>query len=208
MTDQSTSVPTAPSARSTRRRDKAKALLAAGLVLGVGAAVTLAAWNDSEYATGSFGAGTFGIQGSTDSTTYADHATSGTAATLTFNADANVSPGETYYAPFAVRLTAASTYDAAVAVTASSSGTVTGLTYQLLQTTSFGCTSSTTGTELVAAGTAVGAVAGTPGFTLDQGTGGAAGGPAYLCVKVTSDNNLTQGQTGTGTWVFTAESQS
>ena len=207
MTDHSTSVPTAPSAGTARRRDKAKALLAAGLVLGVGAAVTLAAWNDSEYATGSFGAGTFGIEGSTDGTAYADHA-SGTAATLTFNADANVSPGETYYAPFAVRLTAESTYDAAVAVTASSTGTVTGLTYQLLQTTSFGCTASTTGTELVAAGTAVGAVAGTPGFTLDQGTSGAAGAPAYLCVKVTSDSNLTQGQTGTGTWVFTAESQS
>jgi len=31
-----------------------RAVLAGGLVLGVGAALTLAAWNDAEFATGSF----------------------------------------------------------------------------------------------------------------------------------------------------------
>ncbi|MEJ7649283.1 MAG: SipW-dependent-type signal peptide-containing protein [Nakamurella sp.] len=53
-------VPTAPVRRRDRRR-KFRAVLAAGLVLGVGGAVTLAAWNDSEYATGTFTAGTFNM---------------------------------------------------------------------------------------------------------------------------------------------------
>ena len=49
----------------TRRRDsrRVKAVLAGGMVLGIGAAITLAAWNDSEFATGTFSAGHFGIEG-------------------------------------------------------------------------------------------------------------------------------------------------
>ena len=41
------------------RRRRVLAVLAAGLVLGVGATVTLAAWNDAEVATGSFAASVF-----------------------------------------------------------------------------------------------------------------------------------------------------
>lgn len=58
---------------TTRNRRKVLAVLAGGLVLGVGAAITLAAWNDSEFATGTFTAGSFNLQGSTDGTTYAEH---------------------------------------------------------------------------------------------------------------------------------------
>ncbi|MGO2139648.1 MAG: SipW-dependent-type signal peptide-containing protein [Leucobacter sp.] len=54
------------SAQSRRGWTKARALLAGGLVLGVGAAVTLAAWTDNEWVRGVFGTGTFGIEGSTD----------------------------------------------------------------------------------------------------------------------------------------------
>ena len=43
-------------AENTKRR-KVLAILAGGLVLGVGTAVTLAAWNDSEFASGDFAAG-------------------------------------------------------------------------------------------------------------------------------------------------------
>jgi len=58
---------------TTTTRRKVRAVLAGGLVLGVGAAVTLAAWNDSEFATGTFTAGTFNLEGSTDGTTFTDH---------------------------------------------------------------------------------------------------------------------------------------
>src|SRR5690606_31735774 len=53
-----------------RRSRMIRALLAGGLVLGVGTAVTLAAWNDSEFASGTFRAGTFDLEGSTDGTTF------------------------------------------------------------------------------------------------------------------------------------------
>ena len=55
---------------------KILAVLAGGLVLGVGVAVTLAAWNDSEFATGTFTAGSFNLEGSTTGDTdaaYSDH---------------------------------------------------------------------------------------------------------------------------------------
>ncbi|NLG54199.1 MAG: hypothetical protein GX542_00865, partial [Rhodococcus sp.] len=38
-----------------RNRRKRKAILASGIVLGVGAVITLAAWNDSVWGTGAFG---------------------------------------------------------------------------------------------------------------------------------------------------------
>ena len=66
------------------RLRRIRAILAGGLVLGVGAAATLAAWNDSEYGAATFTAGRFDIVGSTDGTTFASHATSGAAATLSF----------------------------------------------------------------------------------------------------------------------------
>ena len=60
----------APASTTANRRRKISAILAAGMVLGVGTTATLAAWNDSEYAQGSFAAGTFNLEGSTDGTTY------------------------------------------------------------------------------------------------------------------------------------------
>lgn len=97
---------------------KGRAILAGGLVLGVGAVVTLAAWNDSEFATGEFGAGTFGIEGSTDGTAFAEHATEDAAATLNFEVDANnLTPGDAVYENFSVQLIAGSTYAADVTVT-------------------------------------------------------------------------------------------
>jgi predicted ribosomally synthesized peptide with SipW-like signal peptide len=109
------------------RSQKVRALMAGGLVLGVGAAITLAAWNDSEFAQGSFGTGAFNMVGSTDGTTYTDHATVGAPATLAFTLNPTLlAPGDVVYAPFAVRLDAATTNAAVVTISnAASSGTVT-----------------------------------------------------------------------------------
>lgn len=184
-------------------------MLAAGLVLGVGAAMTLAAWNDSEYARGTFSAGTFNLVGSTDGTTFADHATAASPATLPFTVNAGtLSPGDVTAAPFAVQLAAGTTNPATVTVTsADTTGTVSALTYQLLLTTTFGCTATTTGTTLVPAGTAVGTVPGSTTFPLTQGAAGASGAPVFLCFKVTAGAGLAQGQTGTATWQLQAISQ-
>ena len=193
-----------------RRRvsGRIRALLAGGLVLGVGATVTLAAWNDSEFATATFQAGTFNLQGSTDGTAFSDHA-SAPGAALGFSVTANaLSPGDVVYAPYAVRLAANTTSPATVTVTApSTSGTVAGLTYSLIQPSAFGCNASTTGTVLVPAATAVGSVPGTVTFELAPGAPTTSSGAAVdLCFVVTAGASLTQSQTGSATWQLQAAS--
>lgn len=207
MTEASGATTTSP---RTKKRGIIRAILAGGLVLGVGAAVTLAAWNDSEFATGTFSAGTFNLEGSTDGTAFADHATApGAALGFTVN-PASLSPGDVVYAPFAVRLAANTTNNATVTVavpTPATTGSVTGLTYQILQPTAFGCTAATTGTTLVPAGTAVGSVPSAVTFSLTKGAPTTSAGAAVnLCVKVTAGASIVQGQTGTATWQFQAAS--
>jgi predicted ribosomally synthesized peptide with SipW-like signal peptide len=178
--------------RKRRRRvsGRVRALLAGGLVLGVGATVTLAAWNDSEFATATFQAGTFNLQGSTDGTAYSDHA-SAPGAALGFSVNANtLSPGDVIYAPYAVRLAANTTSPATVTVTApSTSGTVAGLTYSLIQPGTFGW------------------VPGTVTFQLAPGAPVTSSGAAVnLCFVVTAGAGLSQSQTGSATWQFQAAS--
>jgi predicted ribosomally synthesized peptide with SipW-like signal peptide len=59
-----------------RHRLRLRALLAGGLVLGIGATVTLAAWSDSEYTAATFTSGRFGILGGSNGGSFADHPTS------------------------------------------------------------------------------------------------------------------------------------
>jgi predicted ribosomally synthesized peptide with SipW-like signal peptide len=192
------------------RRGIVRALLAGGIVLGVGAAVTLASWNDSEFATGSFAAGAFNLEGSsTDGTTFADHATAGTGAPLSFTLEpANLSPTDSVYAPFAVRLAAATSTGATVAVSSVGAGdNATHLSYRILQTSAFGCTAATTGTELVPAGTALTASP-TGTFPLAKGaTNDDPGAAQFLCLIVTADQTLVQAKAATVTWQFLATSQ-
>lgn len=188
---------------------RVRALLACGLVLGIGATITLAAWNSSEFAQGTFSAGTFSLVGSTDGTAFASNSSVDSPATLGFTANvSDLAPSDTAYAPFAVELAAGTTDSAVVTLTnAATSGTISNLTYSLIEPSSFGCSSSTTGTTLVAAGTALGSVPGTVTFDLAPGTGGAAGAPVDLCFEVTAGSGLVQGQTGTTTWQFQGVSQ-
>ena len=89
---------------SALKNRKARALLAGGVVLGVGATMTLAAWSDSEWATGTFGTGGFTFEGSTDGTAYSDHAAPGTAAALNFQVDAsNLTPGDSVQSTYWVK---------------------------------------------------------------------------------------------------------
>lgn len=192
------------------RRRKVAAILAGGLVVGVGTAATLAAWNDSEYAASTFTAGSFNMQGSTDQTAFSNYATSTGAAGLAFSVPvANLSPGDVVYAPYALRLDAATTNGANVVVdTVTNTGIVTNLTYGVMSTTAKGCNASafTGGTKVIGDGTALNSVGTPTGFTLAKPVASSDGAPTYLCFKVTAGSGLAQGQTGTVTWKFTATS--
>ena len=185
---------------------KVRAVLAGGLVLGIGAAVTLAAWNDSEFAQGTFTAGTFNLQGSSDGTTFGENPVSAPG-TLAFTPDTgNLSPDDVVEAPFAVRLDAASTNDARVTLsTEASTGALAGLTYSLTRSASFGCDQPVTSTPVSAQ--ALGTTPGGVTFTLGQGAGTDAGTPVFLCFRITAGTGLPQSQTGTTTWKFAAQSQ-
>ncbi|MET0819476.1 MAG: SipW-dependent-type signal peptide-containing protein [Aeromicrobium sp.] len=192
-----------PDRRLLSRR--VRAILAGGLVLGIGAAVTLAAWNDSEFATGTFGSGSFGIEGSTNGTAFADHPAEGSAAGLTFEVSAgDLAPEEPVYAGFAVQLAAGSTTAATVDISASSAAAIApSLTYSVVRTTAFGCTAAT-----FAAGTALVTDAATTASTAaDIFTLAAVTTPTNLCFKVTPAASLPQGVAGGPVvWELAAES--
>ncbi|WP_236557588.1 SipW-dependent-type signal peptide-containing protein [Arthrobacter sp. 9AX] len=192
----------------TAKAPKIRAILAGGLVLGIGAAVTLAAWNDSEFARGTFTAGDFNLEGSTDGAAFADHDDPATPATLGFTvAPDNMAPGNVVVAPFAVRLDDASSVDARVTVsTEGSTGALTGLTYSITQSTDFGCGEPVTATP-VAAGQELGTTPPNITFPLPAGAGANPGAAVNLCFRITADDNLVRDQTGTTTWEFAAESQ-
>ncbi|MCF2589242.1 SipW-dependent-type signal peptide-containing protein [Brevibacterium sp. UCMA 11752] len=197
--------------QSTTRSRKFKAILAGGIVLGVGAAVTLAAWTDNEWAEGTFGAGSFNVQGSTNGTDFTDHTSADGAANLTFDLDGgdNLTPGDTVAAPFVLRLDGETSYDASVVLenAAGSGGNAEALTYGIVSVANAGaCSADATGTSIVPAGTAIGSVAGAQGFDLTAGADAAAGAPVTLCFQVTASDSLTQGQAATAQWQFTATS--
>ncbi|MCH8564052.1 SipW-dependent-type signal peptide-containing protein [Nesterenkonia sp. YGD6] len=98
--------------RAHSRRRKIKAVVAAGTVLGIGAVATLATWNDSEFAQGLFGAGSYSVESSNNGESFGNHGSKNRAATLSFgdlNA-ANAAPGDEFAAEFWLRTTPESTY--------------------------------------------------------------------------------------------------
>ena len=196
-------------AHTTTRGRKIRALLAGGLVLGVGAAVTLAAWTDDEWAIGNFGAGTFSIEGSTDGTTYDEHPVEGEAAALAYELDAaNLVPGQTVAAPFAIRTTADTTYGATVTLAGSAGdGAIADdLTYGITQVATVEDCAPGAGTAVVPADTALGTAPDSAEVDLAAAAAGTAVEAAILCIQVTTADTLEQGETGTATWQFTAES--
>lgn len=178
--------------RTSSRRTKIYAVLAGGLVLGVGAAVTLAVWNDSEFATGNFTAGSFVFQGSTDGTTFADHASEAGAASLTLSTGFDaLSPDDVIYAPFALQLTGTTAADISATAPAVTGDLGTSLTFASVATTSFGCDEAA-----FAAGTAI------PTTMQPDDV-------VNLCLQITvgSLTDDQQGDTATAVWQWNAVSQ-
>ncbi|SLM92717.1 SipW-dependent-type signal peptide-containing protein [Brevibacterium yomogidense] len=203
----------APTRTASTRSRKIKALLAGGLVLGVGAAVTLAAWTDQEWAEGIFGAGSFNIEGSTsgEEGSFRDNNPDGTGpASLEFElpTSTNLYPGAEVAAPFVVRLDAETTYNASLELTeASATGDNSeALTYGIVRVPSAAdCTADASGTEIVEAGTALSSAPDMDAITLEAGEG-TAGDPVTLCFQVTADENLQQNQSTTANWQFVGTS--
>lgn len=201
--------------QDTRR--KILAVLAGGLVLGVGTAVTLAAWNDSEFARGTFTAGTFNLQGSAAGNVdanYSDHNSSGTAATLAFSVPVNnMAPGDIVYAGYWVRLAAGTTTGATLtadgttadAAATSNSGHLSYAVYQLAPGATCNATTAT-GTP-IATGATLDVQTGATPVALTQGANASTAGTAVqLCIRVTADTSLQPSLVTNATWKFTAVS--
>lgn len=198
---------TKPQKKTSR---KVKALLAGGVVLGVGAAVTLAAWTDQEWAQGIFSTGSFNIESSADGDEFNDHESQDDAATLAFDLPgaADITPGETLAAPFVLRLAADSDYDAVVDLTtaAPAGDNVENLSYSITQVASVGdCVVEAEGDSIVSDND-LDSVSGADSFTLATGSGGEPGVPVTLCFEVTAADGLEQGQETTARWQFTGTS--
>lgn len=207
-------------ARRKRRRPlRVRAVLAAGLVLGVGTAATLASWTDTENATGSFGASVFGTESqSGDSPAYASNTTSPGAA-LTFDATA-MSPGNSYFAWLNVRTTTTSNVGGTVTLTsAAGSGSIaSALQYRAVRitapasTTTCNATTFTSDTSVFIAGDAstylgLSALPAAPVVSA-IGAAGAALGYCFEVRMPAGTANSFQGATGSATWTFTADSAS
>jgi predicted ribosomally synthesized peptide with SipW-like signal peptide len=191
----------------------------------VGSSVTLASWTDSDYATGSFGAGVF----RTESNVTKPYNAAGTwsandiepGAALVFEAGA-MSPGTTVYAPFAIRTTANSVAGEVVLEAPSVASSAAGdaelgaaLRYRVVRSAT--CEASSfigspafvvggNGAEPLTAGQTVGVV-----NPLQAATAALPGVPTQFCFEVSlpaGASNALQGQTATATWRFTATSNS
>lgn len=203
--------------RSHPPRLRLRAMLAAGLVLGVGGMTTLAAWTDTENATGTFGASIFGTESqSAGSPSYASNTTT-PGATLTFAAT-GMSPGTSYYAWLNVRTTPASTVGGVVQLTSTAtSGTLAGaLQYRAVRmtdaspTATCGPTAFTAGSPVFVAGASATYLAASQvPATAVESTIGAGAGHLGFCFDVRvapGSADSFQGTTGTVTWNLSAVS--
>lgn len=205
--------------RRRLRGRRLRVVLAAGLVFGIGAFATLAAWTDTENATGSFGASVFDTQSaSAGSPTYTSQ-TAAPGASLTFGAT-GMSPGTSFYAWLNVRTTPATTVGGTVALTGiddNDGGLVGALQYRAVRmaTASPGTTCGAavfTGSPVFIAGAAatylpVTQVPGTPVASPIAAAGAEIGYCFEVRVAPGSANSF-QGTTATVTWTFTSTSAS
>lgn len=174
---------------------KAKALLAGGLVLGVGAVVTLASWTDQEWASASFSSGEFVLESSTNGTDFTSHESVDESAQLQFDVPTatNLSPGQKLATPFALRLNEDTTRDAVV-TTSEPTGNDIGLKYDVELVNSVeACNTTPAATNERA-----------DEFHLSAGGGTSPGTAQILCFHVEALPELEQAQSTNPTWTFHA----
>jgi predicted ribosomally synthesized peptide with SipW-like signal peptide len=201
-----------------QKSKKVRAILAGGLVLGVGAAVTLAAWNDSEFAKETFTAGSFNLQGSASGAvgSYTDHATADGAVDLVFSdVFSNLAPGDTAYAPYWLRLDSNSTVNGSltlggVSVSETGGSNADAISYRITEVTDGEtCGKDETPDTAVASGLDLNTEpAGAETISLVANAAGTEGTAVQLCIAVTAAaDTFEQGVVTTATWQFDAESK-
>jgi predicted ribosomally synthesized peptide with SipW-like signal peptide len=216
--------------RRRKPRGRTRAILASMGVLGIGAAVTLAAWTDTEWIFGGtdngpgIGTSTFNIQQNVnDAAGWRDGPTQGDAGKLNFPVQATaLSPGAVVYAGVSLRAGAGSiagtaVLNGAIAASGSSNTLFTTLTYQAKTgVTQANCTAAGfagNGTALVPAGTALSTGSGATTIALPAGaTSAVAGAQVDICFAITMPGTATaptyQGLAATPVWNFLATSTS
>ncbi|MBB1012836.1 putative ribosomally synthesized peptide with SipW-like signal peptide [Dietzia kunjamensis] len=214
----------APSVTLDRNR-KRKALLAGGVVLGLGATMTLAAWTDDVWVNSTFSSGNFNVQAAVDSagTSWLEHnVTPGGALTFTVAATAAaMTPTDSVYAPINFRVDpSANSYDAEIrlssaplsaAVSSTANNALfSNLTVAIYKLAPASCTATGTGeaTPVVTGGLNT-TYNTTPFFTLSK-TASPDTTPQALCFKITLNASapaaVRGGTTGQLVWKFDAKS--
>lgn len=206
-------------ARNSRalRNRRIKAVLAGGLVFGIGSTATLAAWTDTETASGTFEAGKFKIDLSVDKTW-------SNSREMTFKAT-GMYPGSTVYAPAYVRTTADTTMKGQIQVAgngvAGTSNTIAGNLEYRAVTRSFpsaaeafasACDASSfsgSSTFVFGGGTSKQPLRTSVTSSSKQTVSSVAGSVQAYCFEVvlpTSTPSLAQGTSAAHTWTFNGES--
>lgn len=202
--------------KQQERSRKRKALLAGGVVLGLGAVATLAAFSDDVFGTGQFNTGDFNIEGSADGDAWDEYETVNGAADLTFQLNAlQMAPGQTVYAPFDIRIDAPSTLDGLITHNfVQAEGTLAGLLTYSMASNSANCSVETPpasfdwGTDV----SVTGETAGDSEVALESNASGTDGTPIQVCIAVTLDddqtavNNADKSNPTTVTWGWNAQS--
>lgn len=197
--------------RGTSRYTKARAALAAALVLGVGTSLTLAAWSDDEFGTATFAASTFAVESQTSTSTWAAHEAANPA-TLVFNATA-MSPGLSQYAYIDIRTTTATNIGGTAALSAVSAATGTllpQLEYRVVTTAGTACNANAFTSATVPAYTASLSTGTAPPTATGALTAGGTSTVRFcfdVRVKAGTASSF-QGGTASATWQITSTSSS
>ncbi|MFF2372209.1 SipW-dependent-type signal peptide-containing protein [Agromyces sp. NPDC058110] len=210
-------MPKRPRADRTTIRRRVLAVLAGGLVLGAGASMTLAAWTDQEFASGTITASVFDLQSMAQGDADFASRTAAAPAALVFSLPA-VSAGSKSYAWVRLRTSPASTVGGSVtlqAATATAGGLTPVLTYRAVVATGAPVCDATSfgGAPAFIAGGAAATipVATVPAPAVPFTVGAAGAAPAQVCVEVSvaaDAGNTYQGTSSTLTFTFTGQSTS
>lgn len=219
-----TTTPPAPAVAMTpaeARRRKRRALGAAGLILGLGAMITLATWTDQEFLGIDFESARFAlegnIEGSVDNSEWGQHDSAAAAAQLQFDLpEDGVMPGQSVAAPFWVRLTAETVQEAELVATDITAGgdNLDHYSYTIYHSVS-SCSVATTGSVLGSGATLNSAdlLAGSGPVLQPSPTVSEPGEAVQLCVVLTAgevngDAGFQPGVNTTITWGLTATADS
>ena len=185
-----------------RRRRKLLAIASGGLVLGIGAAITLAAWTDRESASGDVKAGSFALESSIDGTTFTDTTGPDDSLTLTFDDLAeNLSPSDTASAVYAIRLDRSSTYSAAVSGAVEASGSAADNLSYSVQRVSDISGSTSVGDALITSESVTSSNVHESMFSVNS-----LNDVVFLKVTVDADSDLRQGESAQVIWNLTGTS--